>query len=69
MIFLLTLSLLQNLIPRSNAFISFTKKHLKPLQYFKSFTRIYEEKIIDSKKCMFGLHPHAVLSVSNITFI
>ena len=50
-------------IGRSQWYIDAVNKYINPLLYFKTFKRIYEERIPDDKQnCLFGFHPHGVLA-------
>lgn len=61
-LFLISVSIAQRAGRRSELFISIIKKYVKPLNYFKSFQRIYQEPIPENQCAMFCLHPHSVLS-------
>lgn len=38
-------------------------KNARPIDYFQSFKRIYEESICEDEKCMFCFAPHAIFNL------
>lgn len=53
------ISILQNLVHRNQTIINIVNKYIEPLNYFQSFTRIYEENIMESTS-IFCFHPHSI---------
>lgn len=60
-VFMVSVIILQHFLRRSPLFIKLIRKYVKPLWYFRSFKRIYEEPIDEQSRCLFSFHPHSIL--------
>jgi hypothetical protein len=61
---LLGLAIVQLPIRRSQRFIDLVNKYILPFKYFDKYEIIYEEIITQQDRCLFGVHPHSVITLS-----
>lgn len=62
-IFLSSISILQNMVSRSQRCIDFVNDFVQVRRYIRGYDLIFEQPIEKNEKCLFGIHPHGVLSI------
>ena len=68
-IILFLIGFLQGFTPKSELFAYYAKRFVDPIQYYKSYTRIYDERINDDEKCLFTIHPHSIIPYCTFSMI
>ena len=61
--------ILQRMVKKNQAYINFVNNVIQVRKGIKSATICYDEPIPETEKCMFGFHPHGVLSVSILVYM
>ena len=60
---------IQSTVGKSDKYVKFINTVIQPRNSLKKVELIYEEHIGPEEKCLFGFHPHGVLSASVLAFM